>query len=314
VARAIRIRQYGDPEVMELVEFDPPTPGPGEVLLEVRAAGVNPIDWKIRAGLRASSPLSEPIGLGSDASGVVSAVGAGVTTPAVGDEVIARSVAGAYASHVITTPEKLTPKPAGLDWSQAASFGIPAGTAYQALKSLRVSPGDTLLVHGGSGGVGQAAIQLARHWGATVVATASEPNHARLVELGAIPVAYGPGLVDRVRAAAPNGVDVALDAAGTDEAIEASLELVADRSRIGTIVVYKKRDEYGIQGWTGAIPGYITDEEKQLRAEAIGYAADLAAKGQFDVEIAAVYPLERAADAHALSETGHVRGNIVLIP
>jgi NADPH:quinone reductase-like Zn-dependent oxidoreductase len=299
---------------MELEEFDLPTPGPGEVLLEVRAAGVNPIDWKIRAGLRATSPLSEPIGLGSDAAGVVSAVGAGVTTPAVGDEVIARSLAGAYASHVITTPEKLTPKPAGLDWSQAASFGIPVGTAYQALKSLRLTRGDTLLVHGGSGGVGQAAVQLARHWGATVVATASEANHARLAELGAIPVAYGPGLVDRVKAAAPQGIDVALDAAGTDEAIEASLELVADRSRIGTIVVYTKREEYGIQGWTGAVPGYISDEEKRLRAEAIAYTADLATKGQFDVQIAAVYPLERAADAHALSETGHVRGNIVLIP
>ena len=125
---------------------------------------------------------------------------------------------------------------------------------------------------------------------------------------------YGPGLVDRVRAAAPGGIDVVLDAAGTDEAIEASIELVADPLRIGTIVAFQRAHELGIRGWTSSVPGYLDGDEKQLRVEAIPFVADLAARGEFEVEIAASYPLERVAEAHALSETGHVRGKIVLIP
>ena len=312
--RTVRITEYGGPGVMQIVKTALPKPGPGEVLLEVRAAGVNPIDWKIRSGMRATEPLAEPRGLGSDAAGVISAIGRDVASLKVGDEVIARGLNGAYASHVLARPENLTPKPAALDWSQAAALGVPVGTAYQALTSLGLHSGETLLVHAGSGAVGQAAIQLARHWGATVVATASERNHARLAALGATPVSYGPGLVERVRAAAPGGIDVVLDAAGTDEAIEASLELVADRSRIGTIVVFLRAEELGILGWTSSVPGYLDDDERQLRVESIPFVADLATRGEFEVEIAASYPLERVAEAHALSETGHVRGKIVLIP
>jgi NADPH:quinone reductase-like Zn-dependent oxidoreductase len=314
MARTVRISEYGGPEVMQIVTGDPPLPGPGQVMIEVRAAGVNPVDWKIRSGKRATGALERPRGLGSDAAGVVNEVAPDVTTFAVGDEVIARGLDGAYASHALARPENLTRKPSALDWSQAAALGVPVGTAYQALKSLGLTSGETLLVHAGAGAVGQAAIQLARHWGATVIATASEANQDRLAELGAIPVTYGPGLLDRVRAAAPGGVDVVLDAAGTDEAIEASLELVADRSRIGTIVLYDRAAELGIQGWTSSTPGYLSDAQRQLRIEAIPYVADLASKGEFDVEIAAIFPLERVAEAHELSETGHVRGKIVLIP
>jgi enoyl reductase len=258
--------------------------------------------------------LVAPAGLGADAAGVVVAIGADVAGLAPGDEVIASGLDGAYATHVLARPQQLTPKPRAMDWAQGAALGVPAGTAYQVLKSLGERAGETLLVHGGSGAVGQAAIQLARHWGLTVVATASEPNHARLAELGAIPVVYGPGLVERVRAVAQQGIDVALDCAGTEEAILASLELVADRSRVGTIVLMKRAPEFGIRTWTSSMPGYLTDAEVALRAEAIPYVAALFERGEFDVEIAARFALEDAAAAHRLSETGHVRGKIVLEP
>ncbi len=182
------------------------------------------------------------------------------------------------------------------------------------ITSLGVRDGDTLLLHAGSGAVGQAVIQLARRVGAIVVATASEPNHPRLRELGAIPVAYGPGLADRVRDAAPQGVDVALDGAGTDEAIEVSKQLVADPERIGTIVLGRRAAELGIRAWSGGNPIPLTPEEAQLRLDAVPLAATLAANGRFEIEIAARYPLAEAAEAHRQSESGRLRGKIVLIP
>jgi enoyl reductase len=280
----------------------------------VHAAGVNPVDWKIRKGLRATEPLTAPRGLGSDAAGVVVALGENAGGFDVGDEVIVSGATDAYATHLLARARQLTAKPAGLGWEAAAGLGIPAGTVYQALRSLQLAAGEMLLVHGGSGGVGQAAIQLARAWGARVVATASAPNHDRLRELGAIAVEYGPSLLERLRDAAPDGYDVVLDAAGTEEAFATSLELVADRSRIATIVDVERADELGIRAWSGSRPGYLTEAERQLRFEAIGVVATLAEEGRFEVEIAARYPLEEASAAHEFSETGHVRGKIVLLP
>jgi NADPH:quinone reductase len=320
MAEFIRYGEHGGPEVLTLVEGPVPEAPADGVVVEVRATGVNPVDWKIRSGKRGARDFSQPQGMGSDAAGVVVAVGdavaqgravGGVT---VGDEVIVHGVRGAYASHLVAKPEQLVPKPAALGFEQAAALGIPAGTAYQVLRSLRLGEGETLLLHGGSGAVGQAAIQFAREWGAAVIATASPANHNRLRELGAIPVAYGPGLLDRLRAVSPNGYDVALDAAGTDEAIDASLELVADRDRIATIVRMKDAAELGIRTWSSAIPSTMGPETLKLRAEGVAEAARLAAEGRYDVEIAARYPLAEAADAQRQSETGHVRGKIVLIP
>lgn len=270
MARAVRISEYGGPEVMHVVDIDMPVPGAGEVTIEVKAAGVNPVDWKVRAGGHGAKPITEPRGLGTDVAGVIVAVGPDVTDYAVGDEVIARGLNEAYASHVLALSSRLTRKPATLGWAEAAALGVPAGTAYQVLKSLGLRSGETLLVHAGSGAVGQAAIQLARHWGATVVATASEANQTRLAQLGAVPVTYGPGLVDRVRKAAPGGVDVVLDAAGTDEAIDASLELVADRSRIATVVNVDRALQSGFRVWSGSRPGLMTPEAAALRLEAVG--------------------------------------------
>jgi NADPH:quinone reductase-like Zn-dependent oxidoreductase len=187
-------------------------------------------------------------------------------------------------------------------------------TAYQVLKSLGVGEGTTLLVHAGSGAVGSAAIQFAVAWGATVIATGSEANQQRMRDLGAIPTTYGPGLVDRVRALAPGGVDVVLDAAGTDEALEASFELVPDRSRIGTIVAGARAAELGIRAWAGGNPVPLTPEEQALRAEAYGVVAGLLERGEFRIDVAHVYPLDEVVAAHRDLESGAVSGKVVLVP
>ena len=311
---AIEYDRLGGPEVLEYREIAHTMPARGEVLIEVRAIGVNPIEWKIRAGIRSSGPFTGPRRLGADAAGVIVAVGEGLDGWAIGDEVIVSNGRGAYATELVSAASKLTRKPSGLSWEEAAAIPIPVGTAHQAITSLGVGEADTFLLHGGSGAVGQAAIQLARRLGATVVATASAANHERLRQLGAIPVAYGPGLADRVRAAAPQGVDVALDAAGTDEAIEVSKELVGDHARVATIVQGARAAELGIRAWGGGNPVPLTAEEAALRVDAVPLAAQLAADGVFELEIAGRYPLTEAAEAHRQSETGHVRGKIVLIP
>ena len=311
---AIEYDRLGGPEVLEYREIAHTMPDRGQVLIEVRAIGVNPIEWKIRSGVRSSGPFTGPRRLGADAAGVIVAVGEGLDGWAIGDEVIVSNASGAYATELVSAASKLTRKPSGLSWEEAAAIPIPVGTAHQAITSLGVGEADTFLLHGGSGAVGQAAIQLARRLGATVVATASEANHERLRQLGAIPIAYGPGLADRVRAAAPQGVDVALDGAGTDEAIEVSKELVADHRRVATIVQGARAAELGIRAWGGGNPVPLTAEEAALRVDAVPLAAQLAADGVFELEIARRYPLTEAAEAHRQSETGHVRGKIVLIP
>ena len=195
----------------------------------------------------------------------------------------------------------------------AAAHGIPASTAYQALRSLDVRAGDTLLVHAGSGAVGQAAVQFAVDRGATVIATSSAAHHDRLRQLSAIPVEYGPGLVDRVRAVAPHGVTAILDAAGTDEAIEASLELLEDRTRIGTIVRGADAPGWGIQAWSGGSPFPLTAQEQQWRAEAIPLTLKMIAEGRLSVEIGERLPLSEAVQAHRDLAAGQ-SGKIILLP
>lgn len=315
MARFVQYRALGGPEVLELVEGPMPVAGPGEVVVEVRAAGVNPIDGKLRSGGRPSGPFDGPRGTGADAAGVIAEVGTGVEEWRVGDEVVVTSGRGTYATHVVVPVAGLTRKPAALGWAQAAGIGIPAGTAYQAVRSLGVDEGQTVLVHAASGSVGQAAVQFARAMGARVIGTASPANHERLRQLGAIPVAYGEGLVERVRAIAPDGVDRVLDAAGTDAAIEASLELVDDAQHVGTIVRGADAPGWGIQAWSGGSPVPLTAEQQAWRAEGIRLAAERAASGKFDVEIARTLPLEQAADAQRMLEDGTApRGKIVLLP
>jgi NADPH:quinone reductase-like Zn-dependent oxidoreductase len=311
-ATVVQYSRIGGPEVLELVEVARPVPAAGQVLVEVLTVGVNPIDGKLRAGIRTSPPITTPRRTGSDAAGIIAALGDGVHDWEVGDEVIV-SASGAYATFLAVDATRITRKPEAWTWEQAAAVGVPVGTAYQALRSLGVTAGKTLLVHAGSGAVGQAAIQFAVAWGATVVATAGPARQELVRFLGATPVEYGDGLLDRIRAAAPQGVDLVLDAAGTDEALEASFALVSDRQNIGTIVVGYRAAELGIRAWSGGNPVPLTDEEQRLRREGVPAAAALAERDEFDVEVAEALPLAEAAEAQRRVETGEATGKIVLL-
>lgn len=313
MAHAVTYSRFGGPEVLTLSEIEVPAPGAGQVRVRVIAAGVNPIDHKLRAGIRPSATISKPRRVGNDGAGVVVEVGADVEGFRVGDEVVVFGASGVYATEIVVTPDKLTPLPAGVSPAVGAALGIPVATAYQSLRSLDVGPADTLLVHGGSGSVGQAAIQFARLRGAAVIATASEARADRVRELGAIPVAYGDGLVERVRAAAPQGVSVVLDGAGTDEALTTSLELVEDRSRIATIVRGADAPRLGIQAFSGGSPDPLTPQQVAWRAEAIPVVAALLAAGAFRVELGPELPLADAAEAHRLV-AAHTPGKITLLP
>ncbi len=313
MASAVVYTEFGTPEVLHLQEIPDPEAGPGEVIVRIEAAGVNPLDAKPRRSLRPSAPITEPRRVGFDGAGTITAVGAGVTGFTPGDRVAIREKLGTYATLLAVPVTKIALLPESVTAAQGASIGIPASTAYQSLRSLGVARGDVVLIHGGSGAVGQAAIQFARSWGATVLATASRARFDRLRELGAIPVAYGEGLEQRVRDAAPGTVTAALDAAGTDEAIETSLALVADRDRIATIVRGADAPGFGIRAFSGGSAVPLTEEEKAWRVEAFPLTINLLAAGSFDIEFGPQFPLAEAARAHALIESG-AKGKIVLVP
>jgi NADPH:quinone reductase-like Zn-dependent oxidoreductase len=313
MATAIVHTEFGGPEVLHSVEIPPPAPAAGEVAVRVEAAGVNPIDAKLRSGRRPSPPIDEPRRVGSDGAGVVTAVGEGVDGLRPGEPVAFFGSPGAYASDIVVRASRVTPRPAGVTAAQGAALGIPVGTAYQALRSLAVGPGDTLLLHAGSGAVGQAAIQFAVLWGASVIATSSARRADDVRALGAIAVEYGDGLEARVRAAAPHGVTVALDAAGTDEAIETSLALVPDHDRIATLVRGRDAAGFGIRAFSGGSPQQLTEQQQAWRAEAVPVALALLAAGRFSVEIGPTFALADAADAHRAVEAG-VDGKVTLVP
>ena len=306
---------YGGPEVLSVVDEEPAAPGRGEVLLDVRAAGINPIDAKRYGGAFGADPGRLPLRLGVEAAGVVRSVGPDAVGPVgpvrPGDEVIAHPVRGAYAERLIVPASAVVPKPAGVSWAAAGGLLLAGVTATHCLNAVRVGRGDTVVVHGAAGGVGLLAVQLAALDGARVLATASPPRHALLRELGAEPVDYGPGLTDRLRALAPEGVAAAVDAVGTDEAVESSVELVADRDRIATIAAFRRGAELGIRllgGGAGADPG------TELRAAARTGLTDLVAGGRLRVLVAATYPLADAARAHRDLLGRHAPGKLVLLP
>lgn len=301
VSRAVVFEEYGDPDVLRVVDVEPPAPGPGEVRVRVRAAGVQPFDTNFRAGRVDWARARFPQRLGSEMAGVVDAVGPDVDGFAVGDEVLG-SVSGGYADHVLAGTGHLVHKPASMPWAEAGALCASGRTAVYVLRELAVTAGDTVLIHAAAGGVGSMAVQVARAHGAAVVGTASPRNHEYLASLGATPVAYGEGLVERVRAIAPAGVDAALDAAGTEEAARASLELVHDRERIVTIVSDSAAERLGIR-MVSAKPTL------DMLAELV----DLYAKGALRVSVDRTFPLERAADAHREVEAGHVRGKVALL-
>jgi NADPH2:quinone reductase len=315
VSAVVVAKGYGGPEVLSVVDVPVGEPGPGEVRIAVRAAGVNPIDPKAYSGRFGTDPASQPMRLGAEAAGVVTAVGPDAAGPAgpisVGDEVIAYRASGAYAGDLLVPAASVVPKPAGLRWEEAGGLLLTGATAVHTLEAIDLQAGETLLIHGASGGVGLMAVQLAVARGASVVGTAAPANHDRLRGFGAVPVAYGAGLSDRVRAVAPGGIDAALDLVGTDEAVDVSLELVTDRNRIATIAAFGRAPGLGIKllgGGPGADPGTeIRDAARLALTEAV-------AAGRLRVVVARAYPLAEVAAAHREIAAGHTTGKIVLVP
>ncbi|MGC5540352.1 NADP-dependent oxidoreductase [Streptomyces griseus] len=302
---AIVYEEFGGPDVLHLARLDPPRPGPGQVRVAVRAAGVNPLDHKIRNGwMEGVFPTPLPATPGVEFAGVVQETGEGVTAFVPGDEVLGWSATGSYATEALAGAAALARKPEGLSWEQAAALPVATDTASRVLDELALAEGETLLLHGAGGGVGSAAVQLATARGATVIGTASPANHDYLRVLGAVPVAYGDGLVERVRELAPEGVDAVFDASGRG-ALPASIELRGGTTDRIVTIADGDAAELGVAFSPGGGPP---------SAERLAESARLAATGELRVEIAQVFPLADAASAHALSEGGHVRGKLVLLP
>ncbi|MBT2441041.1 NADP-dependent oxidoreductase [Streptomyces sp. ISL-36] len=303
---AITYEEFGGPEVLRHESgVAVPEPGAGAVRVKVAAVGVNPVDYKRRYGwVEAFYPTTFPAVPGLEFAGTVDALGEGVTGVAVGDEVFGWTTTGAYAQYALA--ELFLPKPAGLTWEQAASLPVAGETAARVLELLGLKEGETLLLHGAAGVVGSVAVQLAVAAGATVIGTASEANHAYLRDLGAIPVAYGEGLADRIRSAAPDGVDAVFDAAGHDN-LPLSIELMGGaKERIVTIAA-PDAEQHGI------VFSGVTASPAEVRTWLTAHAR-LAAEGRLSVRLAQTLPLKEAAKAQELSETGHVRGKVILLP
>ena len=314
MSRYVAATAYGGPEVLSIEEEEVGEPGSGQVVVEVKAAGVNPADVKSYSGAFGTDPAALPKRLGFEAAGVVSAVGPDASGPAgaiiVGDEVIVFRTVGAYADRIVVPADRVVPKPHSMSFEQAGGLMLTGATAVHTLTATDVGEGDTVLIHAASGGVGLMAVQLAKLRGAHVIGTASEGRYQQLRDLGVEPVTYGEGLADRVRGLAPDGIDAAIDLVGTDEAIDVSLELVANRDRIATIAGFRRGD-IGIK-LLGSGPG--ADPGTALRDAARLELIDAVSRGQLQVFVAATYPLAEVAAAHQDIMDGHTPGKIVLVP
>ncbi len=304
--RAVRFHEYGGIDVLRVEEVARPVPGPGQVLVEVRAAGIQPGEVAIREGARHDRwPATFPSGQGSDLAGVVVAAGPEVRGFAAGDEVLGFTHNRAsHAEFVVADDVDLTHRPAGLSWDVAGSLYVAGTTAYATVFAVDPAPGDTVVVSGAAGGVGSLAVQLARRRGATVIGLASEPNHAWLQDHGVVPVAYGQGTADRIRHAAGGSVDAFIDTFG-DGYVDLAVELGVRPERINTI-----RD------WPAAarIGARTYGEGAAACAVVVGELARLAARGELEVPIARTYPLEQVRDAFRELEGRHAHGKIVLRP
>ncbi|RFC69700.1 NADP-dependent oxidoreductase [Streptomyces sp. AcE210] len=297
--KAVRFSRFGGPEVLELVDLPDPHPGPGEVRIAVRAAGVNASDWKKREGLMDEEL---PQTLGYEAAGVVDELGDGVADVVVGDRVFGFSTEGA-AQAELAVLSHYAPIPPSLDFPGAAALPAAGETAIRAIDQLGVVSGSTLLINGASGSVGSAAVQFAVVRGARVIGTASPANHEYLRSLGAEPVAYGDGLAERVRAIAPDGVDVALDVAGSGVLPEL-IGLAGGPDHVVTLADFAGAQEYGVRFSRG-------DSGRALHV--LGEMGELIESGRFSLPVAQTFPLTEIAKAHQVSEDGHVRGKLVLV-
>ncbi|MEU6482955.1 NADP-dependent oxidoreductase [Streptomyces sp. NPDC046887] len=302
--RAISYRGFGGPEVLTLGEADRPEPGPGQVRVRIVAAGVNQLDSKRRNGwLEDVMPTAFPAVPGLEFAGVVDALGEGAGGFSVGDEVFGTTVTGSYAEYAIA--DLLVPKPAGLSFEQAAALPVAGETARRVLDQLDVGPGETLLLHGAAGAVGQVATQLAVARGATVIGTASPANHELLRGLGALPVAYGEGLAERVRDAAPKGVDAVFDAAGRDT-LPVSVELRGGTTDRVITIAAPDAAKHGVPfsgGGTDAetARGWLTEQAEQVLA------------GELRLPVERTFALADAAEAHRAADEGHRTGKLVIL-
>jgi NADPH:quinone reductase-like Zn-dependent oxidoreductase len=292
--------------VLKVVNVERPVPGPGEVLVRVKAAGINPGEAKIRQGLLAERfPATFPSGQGSDLAGIVEELGPGVEGLAVGDEVLGFTDQRASQAELVTTPaDNVVHRPSNVSWEAAGSLFVVGSTAYAAVRAVGVSEGDTVVVSGAAGGVGSIAVQLARNAGATVIGLASEPNHQWLIDHGVVPVTHGEGVADRIRATAGAQVDAFIDTFG-EGYVELALELGVRPERIDTIVDFAAERKYGVKtdGNAAGANGAVLE----------GLAASIS-KGLLEVPIARVFPLSAVADAYRDLARGHTRGKIVLVP
>ncbi|MCF3130485.1 NADP-dependent oxidoreductase [Streptomyces olivochromogenes] len=302
MSTAITYSRYGSPDVLTLTEVDTPEPGPGQVRIKVRAVAVNLIDLKIRSGMMDGVfPAEFPVLPGWDVAGVVDKVGEGATA-SVGDEVFGAASVGGYSEYALL--DQPLAKPKEISFDIAAALVTVGETAYRGLHHLGAGEGDTLLIHGAGGSVGTIAVQLAVSRGITVVGTAGEDDIERLTTLGATAVAYGGGWVERVRAAAPQGVDHVFDASGAG-VLPDSIALVGDAVRVITIADMSAA-QHGVR-FTGA-------DSTDRFWQALPRLADLIAVGRLDVPVRRTYPLAEAAQAHADIEARRARGKVILLP
>jgi NADPH2:quinone reductase len=310
MARRWEAHELGGPDTWSLVDHEPARPGPDEVTIEVRAAGMNPADAKHVA--RGTDPGRLPVAIGYEVSGVLTAIGPGTVIGSgaarVGDAVLAFRISGGYSSEVTVAASDVFAKPASLGFAEAANLLLAGTTAADMLRAAHVGAGDTVLLHGASGAVGVSVLQQARMLGATVVGTAS-PGRFEVVErFGGIPVAHGAGLERRVRDATP-GVDAALDAVGTDEAVDVSLSLVPDRGRIVTIAARQRAQREGFSALAGSDP-----ESARFRDSVRTRLVELAGRGDLVVPVARTYRLDEAPAAVAELMGGHPGGKLALVP
>ncbi|WP_203616094.1 NADP-dependent oxidoreductase [Streptomyces sp. SID13726] len=304
--RAVRFREYGGVDVLRVEDVARPVPGAGQVLVEVRAAGIQPGEVMIREGARHDRwPATFPSGQGSDLAGVVVETGPQVRGFAVGDEVLGFTHRRAsHAQFVVADDVNLVSRPEGLPWDVAGSLYVAGTTAYAGVFAVDPVPGDTVVVSGAAGGVGSLAVQLARRRGATVIGLASERNHNWLTARGVVPVGYGEGVAERIREAADGRVDAFLDTFG-EGYVRLAVELGVRPERINTIRDWRTAAEVGARTY---------GEGSAACAVVVGELARLAARGDLEVPIARTYPLDRVRDAYRDLEQGHTHGKIVLRP
>jgi NADPH:quinone reductase-like Zn-dependent oxidoreductase len=305
--KAVRFEQYGGVEVLQVVEVPRPIPGPGQVLIAVKAAGINPGEASIRRGLMASRfPATFPSGQGSDFAGVVAELGADISSYRAGDEVIGfTNQRASQATYVVVPATQLTPRPANVPWEAAGSLFVAGTTAYAAIRAVGLTSGDWLVVSGAAGGVGSITVQLAVHRGAHVIGLASPAHHQWLAAHGVLPVAHGEEVAEHIASAAgARKVDAFVDTYGASY-VELALQLGVRPERIDTIANFEAAAKYGVKAEGNAAAA---------NAEVLAELADLLSQGALEIPIANVYPLDEVQEAYREVEQRHTLGKIVLVP